>query len=93
MWFNFLAGFAYILAGTGLWFNTKWAMPLAMVIAMSTVLMFVAFGIHILNGGEYEMRTVVAMSLRSTLWIVIAMATYRFEKRSEERRVGKECRL
>ena len=26
LWFNFLAGFAYIVAGVGLWMRRRWAM-------------------------------------------------------------------
>ena len=29
LWFNFLAGFAYIVAGVGLWMRRRWAMWLA----------------------------------------------------------------
>lgn len=76
LWFNFLAGFAYIAAGLGLWFHKKWATGLAVMIALATLLVFAAFGIHILVGGNYEVRTVVAMSLRSTIWIGIALVSY-----------------
>jgi len=82
LWFNFLAGFAYITAGIGLWFKTKWAPALVIAIAVATVLVFAAFGIHILSGGAYEMRTVVAMSLRATIWIAIASAAYFLGKRT-----------
>ncbi len=84
LWFNFLAGFAYILAGLALWRNISWASLLAMIIAVSTLLVFAAFGIHILNGGEYEVRTVVAMSLRSVIWLAIATTAYRLGKRHTE---------
>ena len=76
LWFNFLAGFTYITAGLGLWFYKPWATGLAIVIALATVLVFAAFGIHVLMGGNYEVRTVMAMSLRSTVWIGIALFTY-----------------
>lgn len=76
LWFNFLAGFAYIVAGLGLWFGKSWATGLAMAIAATTMLVFAAFGIHVLMGGNYEVRTVVAMSLRSAIWIVIAATSF-----------------
>ena len=76
LWFNFLAGFAYIAAGLGLWFGKNWATGLAIVIALATLLVFAAFGIHVLMGGDYEIRTVVAMSLRSMVWITIAAFSY-----------------
>lgn len=73
LWFNFLAGFAYILAGAGLWTAQRWARWLAAAIASATALAFVAFAAHIYAGGAYEMRTVVAMSLRTFIWTVIAI--------------------
>ena len=75
-WFNFMAGFAYIVAGVGLWQQQLWAGKLAALIAVATVAVFVAFGIHILNEGAYEVRTAVAMSVRSGLWVTIALLAF-----------------
>lgn len=78
LWFNFLAGFAYVVAGFGLWRRQAWAAWLAIVIAASTLLVFVAFLIHIGSGGDWEQRTLVAMILRSGVWLAIAaIASYR----------------
>ena len=38
LWFNFLAGFAYVIAGAGLWLRHRWAVWLAVVIAAATAL-------------------------------------------------------
>ena len=72
VWFNFLAGFFYILAGIGLYLKCKWAAPLSALIAIATLAVFGAFGIHIMLGGTYEWRTVGAMVLRSVVWIGVA---------------------
>lgn len=72
LWFNFLAGFAYVVAGLGLWLRQTWAARLAIGIAISTLLVFAAFGWHVLDGGLHETRTVVAMTLRSSVWCLIA---------------------
>ncbi len=72
LWFNFLAGFFYIATGLGIWLEKTWAPVAAITIATLTLLVFAAFGIHVLNGGEYEQRTVFAMTLRSGIWIIIA---------------------
>lgn len=77
LWFNFVAGFAYIAAGIGLWQAYRWALPLAVLIAVLTVLVFAAFGLHIAMGGAYETRTVGAMMLRSLVWIAIALVARR----------------
>lgn len=76
LWFNFSAGFVYIVAGAALWLQRTWVAWLSLVLAGSTLVIFVAFGLHILNGGEYEMRTVIAMSLRSGIWIMISFFTW-----------------
>lgn len=71
LWFNFLAGFVYVVAGAGLWARRRWVVWLALSIVVGTVAVFAAFGIHILLGGAFEMRTMVAMSLRTAVWAVI----------------------
>ena len=75
--FNFLAGFAYVTAGAGLWFRRPWARRLALIICASTLVVFGAFAVHILSGGAYEMRTVIAMTVRVTIWAAIASLAYR----------------
>lgn len=77
VWFNFLAGFAYITAAIGLWRWERWAARLAAAIAILTLLTFAAFGLHVLTGGAFEMRTVGAMTLRSGVWTAIAVASCR----------------
>lgn len=77
LWFNFLAGFAYVLAGVGFWLQRRWAAVLAVGIAGGTALTFAALGLHIVLGGAFEMRTVAAMALRSTVWLLLAWAARR----------------
>ena len=83
LWFNFLAGFAYIVAGTGLLLRRPWAIRLAWAIAIATLLVFAAFGIHVIAGGAFEMRTVGAMTLRSVFWIAVATLAARTLKHRE----------
>jgi len=86
LWFNFTAGFAYLAAGTGLLIRAPWAAWLSVAIAVATVAVFVAFGIHILLGDAYEMRTIGAMPLRSVVWIGIAILAWRIPKRMNQDR-------
>jgi uncharacterized membrane protein len=80
LWFNFAAGFAYVAAGLGLMARKDWAVWLSIVIAAATVLVFAAFGLHVWRGGAYELRTVAAMSMRSIVWISIAITASRLAK-------------
>lgn len=76
LWFNFIAGFFYLLAGVGLWQRRHWAVALASAIAAATLAVFAALGLHILNQGAYEMRTVIAMALRGGVWSAIALTAW-----------------
>lgn len=77
LWFNFGAGFVYVAAGLGLFLGAGWAARLAALIALATLVVFAALGIHIWADGAYEMRTVGAMVLRSVVWIGIAIVGFR----------------
>lgn len=77
LWFNFLAGFVYVVAGAGLLWRRPWAVHLALCLAVSTLLVFGAFGVHALGGGAFESRTVGAMVVRSAFWIALALVARR----------------
>jgi hypothetical protein len=81
VWFNFIAGFFYILAGLGFLLQKDWTAKLSIIIAVTTLLVFAAFGIHIFMDGAYEIRTVIAMTLRSVIWTSFAIAAYFIAKR------------
>jgi hypothetical protein len=76
LWFNFLMGFLYIAAGVGIWLQKRWAAWLAIFIALATLAVFAAFGVHISQGGLYEQRTLKAMILRSSVWTFISLVSY-----------------
>lgn len=77
LWFNFLAGFAYVVAGVGLWFRRPWAARVAIGIAAATMFVFAAFGWHVASGGAFETRTVVAMTVRCGIWLAVAEVGWR----------------
>lgn len=77
LWFNFVAGFAYVIAGAGLWLRRRWAAWLAVTIAVATALAFAALGVHVAAGGAYEQRTLAAMTLRTLVWLLIAVLAWR----------------
>ncbi len=72
LWFNFLAGFVYVLAGIGLWLGSARGRWLALALAVATVLVFLLFLWHVWQGGAHEPRTMAAMTLRSGFWVVVA---------------------
>lgn len=77
VWFNFLAGFAYIAGAIGLVLWRRWAVGLAFVIATMTLAVFIALGIYIFVGGAFEQRTLAAMTFRSLVWIGVVFAVRR----------------
>jgi len=77
LWFNFCAGFFYILAGVGLWRGAAWGLWLAVALTMATGVVFAAFLSHVLRGGAFEMRTMGAMSLRLAVWAAISVLALR----------------
>lgn len=82
LWFNAGGGLAYVVAGLGLWMGLRWAFPLSLAIVAATLLVFAGFGLHVARGGAYEMRTVLAMALRSTVWGAIALVAWRARART-----------
>lgn len=80
LWFNFIAGFAYIVSGVGIWGERRWGATLAAIIAVATVITFIALGVHVYLGGDYEQRTVMAMTLRTLVWLTIATFLWRYGK-------------
>ncbi len=72
LWFNFLAGFAYVAAGLGIFLRKDWAVGLSLALFVATFLILVGFAIHVITGGLYEMRTVGALLLRTAVWAAIA---------------------
>ena len=77
LWFNTAAGVAYVAAGLGLWRGRRWAFPLSFAIFAATLFVFAGFGLHVAQGGAFEMRTVFAMALRSAVWGVISLVARR----------------
>jgi len=84
LWFNFLAGFVYIVAGAGLLLRKRLAVYTSLFVAVSTILVFVAFGVHVIGGGAFERRTIGAMTVRSLFWIAVTILSIRAMKRTPD---------
>ena len=76
VWFNFIAGFAYVAAGLGIWWRWPPIRWLTVSIVAGSAVTYAAFGLHIWSGGAWEVRTVVAMAIRTGLWFGIAFGTF-----------------
>lgn len=76
LWFNFLAGFAYVTAGVGLWARRRWAGWVSVAVMAATFAVPALLGLHILRGGAYEMRTVIAMGLGTAIWMGISWVAF-----------------
>ena len=84
LWINFLLGFAYIIAGIGLFLGKIWAKNLSMLIAGITLITYVALGIHIALGGLFKAKTLKAMAVRSLVWVGISFHTLKEAKTSNQ---------
>jgi len=72
LWFNFLSGSVYVLAGIGIAMGRRWAVMLSIGLAATIATVFALFGLYVFQGAAFEMRTVGAMSLRLIVWVAIA---------------------
>jgi hypothetical protein len=75
LWFNFLSGFVYIINGVGLLLEKKWASKSSFFLLISILIVYFLLLIHILLGGLYETKTVIAMGLRSSIWALTFFAS------------------
>jgi hypothetical protein len=80
LWFNFVAGFAYLGVGAAMALRLRWAATGAASIALANAVVYLAFGMHVLGGGEHELRTVMAMAVRTGFWFVLAVLSARHLK-------------
>ena len=82
LWFNFLAGFVYMLTGYAVWRGLPWASGVAKALVVTTTIVAAAFGWYVVNGGAYEMRTVGALVLRLLFWVAVVMLINRVAKQA-----------
>ncbi|MCB1156353.1 MAG: hypothetical protein H7A25_08860 [Leptospiraceae bacterium] len=68
LWFNFLSGFLYLYVSSLILQknkNTVYSIKFLLFLIFMAVLYL---GIHIISGGEYEKRTLIAMFFRFAFW-------------------------
>ena len=72
LWFNFIAGFAYLVGGYALYCGRGWALGAAIAIAAATAIVALAFVVYTTAGGAFSWRTPGALLLRIGFWAAIA---------------------
>lgn len=77
LWFNFLSGFVYVLAGIGIALGRRWSVMLSVGLVAAIAAVFALFGLYVFQGSAFEMRTVGAMSLRLIVWVAVAAVAVR----------------
>ena len=76
IWSNFLSGCLYTLSLIGMFTHKKWSivpMVLALFILVSA---FLGLYIHVMDGGLYEDKTIMALFFRITLTLFFALGIY-----------------
>lgn len=72
LWFNFLTGFALLVASGGFWFRRYWTRRLTITVATLSFMILIGFLGLVITGGPYETRTLIAMPLRTAIWTGLA---------------------
>lgn len=81
LWFNFLAGFFYILASVGILLGHSPARTIAKILALASLGVFILLLGHVALGGSYEVKTIVAMIVRGGFWAMVWMVLPHLDKR------------
>ncbi|WP_319825779.1 hypothetical protein [Thalassovita sp.] len=77
LWFNTVAGLAYVAAGLAILSRSRLALPLSAAIAVATGGVMALFYVHVLQGGAYEIRTVFALGFRFAVWVALSAIAWR----------------
>lgn len=76
IWSNFLSGCLYTLSLIGLFSHKRWSI-IPMILALFILVgAFIGLFTHILNGGQFENKTIIALFLRIILTLFFALGTY-----------------
>lgn len=73
LWFNFIAGFFYVIAGISTFKLKSCVKKLSAVLAVLSSFVLLYLINHIYQGGLYENKTLVAMTFRTVFWISFAI--------------------
>ncbi|MBN9351561.1 MAG: hypothetical protein J0H55_12850 [Chitinophagaceae bacterium] len=80
LWANFLCGFLYVIAGFGFFMKRKFTSPVLLLALIILILTFIGFVIWISSGRPYDTQTLVAMSARTVVTIILFLLARKFVK-------------
>jgi len=75
--FNLMSAFVYISIGLGIMMEKDWVRFLSAALVTSIVMVYAGLALHISQGGDYMERTVYAMAIRLTFWVIISIWIWR----------------
>lgn len=87
LWFNFLAGFLYIVIALAVLKRKRIALRLTSLLSSLNIVVLLYLLNHIYSNGAYETKTLVAMSIRTVFWFFFFI----FISRSETYKVHCNC--
>lgn len=82
LYFNFTAGFVYVVTGLLTLFQHPNSKKLALVLAVANAVVLVSLGVYAAMGGLFELRTMAAMGVRTVFWSVQAVVLSHVFKQS-----------
>jgi hypothetical membrane protein len=77
VWFFFFSGIASVISAIGFYLQKPWSLWLASSIIIASIILFAILGVFIINGASYEMRTVIAMPIRTAIWTILTFFAYK----------------
>lgn len=80
---NVACAILYLFASVGLWKQKKWASVLLFVALAILIVTFIGIGIHIKNDGIYEVRTLKAMTFRTSITALLAIVSHFILRKSQ----------
>lgn len=73
---NFISSIIYLLAAYGWIKNKTWATQLLSLSSIILIVAFIGLFFHINSGGLYEIKTVYAMTFRTSLTLIFTLISY-----------------
>lgn len=77
LWFNFVAGFFYLVASISIFRMKTCVKKISLVLALANTFVLAYLLNHVFQGYLYEQKTLIAMVFRTSFWILFAIYFYK----------------